>query len=241
MLQKLRGIVLHHINYGETSIILNLYTDLKGRLAVIIPGAKGKKRNKRIGLYHNLSILDLEVYFRESRDLQQIKEAKTVLPLAGITADPVKSTVSLFLSEILYRTIREEESNPELFSFLENSIRYFNIAEKGIANFHLYILVHLTRFLGFFPQDNHQSDEDWFNLRAGRFSKFPPESSSRLGQDSSALLAKLLRSNLDQTNNIRLNRDQRNELLSGMVDYYRLHLDGMGEIKSFGVLKEIFD
>lgn len=241
MLHKLRGIVLHHINYGETSIILHLYTDKKGRVSVIIPGAKGKKKNKRIGLYHNLSILDLEVYFKESRDLQQIKEAKAVIPLAGITSDPVKSTVSLFLSEVLYRTIREEEANSDLFSFLENAIMYFNIADSGIANFHLYMMVHLTRFLGFFPMDNHQSDEDWFNLRAGRFSSFPPESPSRLKQDSSALLAKLLRSNLEEVNSIRLNRDQRNELLKGMLDYYNLHLDGMGEIKSYGVLKEIFN
>ena len=241
MLQKLRGIVLHHINYGETSIILHLYTNHRGRISIIIPGAKGKKKNKRIALYHNLSILDLEVYFKESRDLHQIREARAVIPLSGITSDPVKSTVSLFLSEILYRSIREEESNPELFSFLENSILYLNIAEKGIANFHLYMLVHLTRFLGFFPVDNHHSEDDWFNLRAGRFSSFPPESSSRLNQEPSALLAKILRSNLEEASGIKLNQTQRNDLLTGMLNYYNMHLDGMGEIQSYRVLKEIFD
>ena len=240
MLQKLRGIVLHHINYGETSLILHIYTDKKGRISVIIPGAKGRKKNKRIGLYHNLSILDLEVYFKSSRELQQIKEAKAAIPLAGLMADPVKSTVSLFLSEILYRTLKEEEANTELFSFLENSIRYFDLADNGVANFHLYMLVHLTRFLGFFPMDNHQSDEDWFNLRSGKFASFPPESSSRLEQQESILLAQLIRSNLEEVNSIKLNRNQRNELLTGLINYYKLHLDGMGEIKSYGVLKEIF-
>jgi len=241
MLQKLRGIVLHHINYGETSIILHLYTDLKGRIAVIIPGARGKRRNKRISLYHNLSVLDMDIYFKSSRELQQIKEAKPIVPLAGITADPIKSTISLFLSEVLYRTLKEEEANPELFVFLEASIRYFDLAEKGTANFHLYVLVHLSRFLGFFPVDNQESKDDWFDLHTGRFSAFPTESSSRFDQSSSALLAKILRSNLEEVNSIPLNRNQRNDLLSGLLEFYKLHLQGMGEIKSYGVLKEIFD
>jgi DNA repair protein RecO (recombination protein O) len=241
MLQKLRGIVLHHINYGETSIILHLYTDLKGRVSVIIPGAKGKKRYKKISLYHNLSILDLEIYFKSSRELQQIKEAKPSVPLPGITADPIKSTVSLFLSEVLYRTLKEEEANPELFDFLENAIRYYDLADNGIANFHIFILVHLTRFLGIFPMDNHTSDEDWFNMKAGSFSSFPPESSSRMDQGSSKLLARLMRSDLDEVNSLRLNRTQRNDFLAGILDYYKMHFQGMGEIMSYGVLREIFE
>lgn len=241
MLQKLRGIVLHHINYSETSLILHLYTDQKGRISVIIPGARGKRKNKKISLYHNLALLDIEVYFKTSRDLQQIKEAKAIVPMAGLTGDPIKSTIALFLSEILYRTLKEEEANPELFSFLENSLKYFDLAEEGIANFHLYVLIHLTRFLGFFPVDNKINEGDWFDLRAGRFSSLLPEGSNRLNTDVSSLLAKFLQANIEEANTIKIKRQQRNDLLEALLEFYNIHMPEMGEIRSFKVLKEIFD
>lgn len=240
MLQKLRGIVLHHINYGETSIILYIYTEQKGRLAIIIPGARGKRRNKKISLYHNLAILDLEIYYKDSRELHQIKEARPVLPMSSITGDPVKSSIALFLAEVLYRTLKEEEANPDLFSFLENTIQYFEMAHEGIANFHLYMLINLTRFLGFFPVDNHKDKTDWFNLRSGQFSPLPPEASDRLKPAVAALLAKFMHSDLDEAVSIKLNHNQRNEMLSGMLEFYSIHLQGMGEIKSYSVMREIF-
>ncbi len=241
MIQKLRGIVLHHINYGETSIILHLYTDHRGRISVIIPGARGKRKNKKISLYHNLSLLDMEVYYKESRELQQIKEAKPIIPLTGLTSDPIKSTIALFLSEVLYRTLKEEEANPELFDFLENSVRYFEMTEEGLANFHLHTLVHLTRFLGFFPLNNFQDKGDCFDLRSGQFSLNPPDPSNSLDPQTAKLLSKLINSSLVEANSIRLNHDIRNNLLSGLLKFYKMHLSGMGEIRSYGVLKEIFE
>ncbi len=241
MLQKLRGIVLHHINYGETSLILYLYTNQKGRISVIIPGARGKRKNKKISQYHNLALLDLEVYYKTSRDLQQIREAQLVVPMAGLTSDPVKSTMALFLAEILYRTLKEEEANPELFAFLENALKYFELATEGVANFHLYLMIHLTRYLGFFPVDNHQKESDWFDLRAGQFTTLPPEAPYRLDPSISALLARFLRSNLGETIAIKINRHQRTDLLAGLLDFYKTHLSGMGEIRSYQVLKDIFD
>ncbi len=241
MIQKLRGIVLHHFNYGETSIILHLYTDQRGRLSIIIPGARGKRKNKKISLYHNLSILDLEVYYKESRELQQIKEAQPVIPLTGLTSDPVKSTMALFLAEVLYRTLKEEEANPELFSFLENSLRYFELCEGGTANFHLYVLIHLTRFLGFFPVNNRQNQDDYFDLRNGCFSSNPPEYSNSLNPPTASLLSQFINSNLEEANSIPLNRKLRNDLLSGLLDFYKIHLSAMGEIRSYAILKEIFD
>jgi DNA repair protein RecO (recombination protein O) len=240
MLLKVRGIVLHHINYSESSLILHLYTDQKGRMAIIVPGARGRRKNKKISLYHNLSLLELEVYYKDSRDLQQIREARPEIPMSGVTGDPVKSTIALFLAELLYRTLKEEESNPDLFSFLENSISFFEMTDDGTANFHLWFMLHLTRFLGFFPHDNHIDEGEWFNLRSGRFTTFPPEAGSRLEPRVSDTLAQFLRSGLQEAISIPLNRNQRNELLEGLLDFYRIHLQGMGEIKSYSVMQEIF-
>ena len=210
-------------------------------MSVIIPGARGKRKNKKISLYHNLALLDLEVYYKASRDLQQIREARPVLPMAGLTSDPIKSTMALFLSEIFYRTLKEEEANPELFSFLENALRYFELAEEGIANFHLYMLIHLTRFLGFFPDGKQDEDDAWFNIRKDPLTKFPIEGPVRLDQSTSDLLVTFLASNLEETIEIKINRDQRNNLLETLLDYYRTHMPEMGIVRSHAVLKEIFD
>ena len=240
MLLKVRGIVLHHINYSESSLILHLYTDQKGRMAIIVPGARSRSKSRKISLYHNLSLLELEVYYKDSRELQQIKEARPEIPMSAVTGDPVKSTIALFLAELLYRTLKEEESNPDLFSFLENSISFFEMTDDGTANFHLWFMIHLTRFLGFFPYNNHQGEGEWFNLRSGRFTSFPPEAASRLEPGISDVLAQFLRSGLKEAISIPLNRKQRNELLSGLIEFYKIHLLGMGEIKSYSVLQEIF-
>ena len=114
------------------------------------------------------------------------------------------------------------------------------MADENTANFHLWFMVHLTRFLGFFPHDNHLGKEEWFNLRSGRFTSFPPEAASRLEPKTSLLMARIMRSNLEDTISIPLNRQQRNDLLSGLLEFYGIHLQGMGEIKSYSVMQEIF-
>ena len=149
--------------------------------------------------------------------------------------------MALFIAEVLYRTLKEEEANPDLFTFLENSLRYFEMAEEGIANFHIYIMLHLTRFLGFFPVNNHQKNTDYFDMRSGHFTATPSDFSSKLEPSAAVLLSKLMNSNLQEAGSIPLNRNLRNSLLESLLEYYSIHLPGMGEIRSYAVLKDIFD
>lgn len=240
MIQKVRGIVLHHLNYGDSSIIVHLYTDLYGRQSVMIKGARGQRKNRTVSLYHPLALLDIEFYYKENRDLQQIREARPITPLQGIISDPLKNTVALFLAEVLFRSLREIESNRALFDFLNTSIQYFDLIDQGASLFHLHFLTNLTRYLGFRPELPKEEGDYWFDLESGKFSVIKPFHAMRLDPGATKQLQLLLETPVDQLASLKIPRKDRNLLIESLLDYYGLHLEGMGEVKSFAILKSIF-
>ncbi len=241
MIQKLQGIVLHHLNYGDTSIIAQVYTNLLGRQAIMIKGARGSRKNRKISLYHPLALLDLDLYYKENRDLHQIREAHPNPPLQGIMADPAKNTVAIFLAELLYRTLKEKEANANLFGYLSNSIQYYDLMESGTPLFHLHLMVHLTRFLGFQPEAVRHSEQDWFDLIEGKFVPQQTFHNQILVPEMANHFFLLLTTPLDQLGSLSIKRANRILLLERLIDYYQIHFEGLGEIKSFPVLKAVFE
>jgi DNA repair protein RecO (recombination protein O) len=241
MLHKTRGLVLHTIKYTDNSVISHIYTENFGRKSFMISGARGKRSSARINLLQHLSILDMEVYIKQTRDLQRVKEIRLHQPFSSLPYHPVKNTVALFVSEILYKTLQEEESNPNLFSWLINAIMILDLTGSGYANFHLLFMLGLTRYLGFFPRGNYSESAEYFDLENGRFTGGKPGHPHFIPPPVSRALAGLMGCSFEEMGRIRLNSELRNVLLTGILDYYRYHLPGMGKIKSFPVLKEIFE
>ena len=114
------------------------------------------------------------------------------------------------------------------------------MSDEKTANFHIYLLLHLSRLLGFFPVQNHAEDNEWLDLRNAQFKSFPP-ASERLEPELASLLRYFMESNLQSACELSNTRIQRNKLLEALLEYYSIHLPGMGEIKSYGILKEIFE
>jgi len=241
MIEKTLGIVLKQIKFGETSIIAHLYTRRWGRIGILVPGARRSSKNRKAHLFQPLTILELEVYFKANRDLQKIKEVKNHSPFMHLTGDPVKSSVALFLAEILNKTLREEESNEELFDFLDSHIQFLDITDQGIANFHLYFLLRLSRHLGFNPGVPPAKSGLWFDLSIGSFTTIPPLHDAFLTPELTALLIRFLSVQASDLASIIVDRDKRMELLDGILRYYYLHLEGLGEIRSHQVLHALFD
>ncbi len=238
-LQKTKGIVLHHIKYGETSIIATIYTEEFGRQAYIVKGARSKKTKLKANMFQPFFHLDMEVYHKPGRDLQSIKEAKNYLPIFNIYNSIKKSTVCLFLSEVLYKSLREEEKNKELFSFISNSIRYLDGAEGFPLNYHLVFMLHLSRFLGFYPNGNYSDQNAIFDLKEGHFVQSIPDHKHYMSKHESFCFWELLNAEYDSDitfPSIKL----RPLLLDEILDFYRLHHDRIGEIKSLEVLREVF-
>ncbi len=222
MLHKTNGIVLHHINYGDTSIIAYIYTDLFGRQAFIVNGVRNRKSKVKLNLFQPLSIVELNIYFKENREIQRIKDIRFLMPQYEIPSQIVKSSIALFIAEILYKTLREEEQNKPLFDFLLHAIQLLDSTGEGVNNFHLIFLVQLSKFLGIFP------DETFI------YSYGSNESERRV-------LHELINSSLQSLDKFKINNSIRNSLLTKLLDHFQLHLEGMGQINSFLILKEIFN
>ena len=240
MIHKVRGIVLHHVKYGESSAIINIYTDLFGRQAYLVNSIKGKGSRYRSNLLQPLTLLEMEVYHKEGRELQRLKEIRNYIPYRSIPFNPYKSSQAMFLAEVLYRSVREEDPTPGLFEFLEHSLQILDISEEYILNFHLFFLVQLTKYLGFYPQNNFNQQNCGFDMRNGQFSDTFTLHPDFFDSESSNLLHQLLGMTFNDGLKLSINQDVRVRFLDNMMDYFRLHVQGFGKVKSLYVLHEIF-
>ena len=118
MLKRTRGIVLGHIKYKESSIIVKVFTEEFGSSSFIVNGVRSSKSKGKAALYQPLTLLDLVIYYKESKELMRISEAKMASSFSEIPFDPVKRTIGMFLTEFLSKTLREEQANRSLFEFL---------------------------------------------------------------------------------------------------------------------------
>ncbi|MFC2113594.1 DNA repair protein RecO [Bacteroidota bacterium] len=240
MIQKVKGIVLHHIKYKESSAILYIYTDQFGRQAYLVNSIRGKKTKFSSNLLQPLTLLEIEAYYKEGKDLQRLKEMRNYIPYRTIPIDHIKSSQVLFLAEVLYKVLREEEPNKELFEFLEHSLQLLDVSDDGMVNFHLIFLVQLTKFLGFYPENNFGGKNTGFDMRNGQFSDGTGIHPDYFDKSSSVLLNKLLETGFGKIMQISVNQDIRVKFLENMMDYYNLHIQGFGTLKSLSVLNEIY-
>jgi DNA repair protein RecO (recombination protein O) len=239
MLQKTKGIVLHYIRYSESSIVAHMYTDLFGRQSFICSGIKGKNSKHRLVYFQPLSLVEMDVYAKQKSELYRIKEIKNDHPLYHITGDMVKSSIALFLSELLYKTLNEGEPNPRLFSFLHSSVQLLENLDEGVSNFHLVFIIQLSKHLGIFPQADFEdmsgttrSSKNDFASEERFFTSFSQKIKEKFGQ--------IYTLSFRQISEIKLNHAERAEMLGYLMEFYKLHFNSLGSIKSLAVLQELF-
>ncbi|MDR1023233.1 MAG: DNA repair protein RecO [Prevotellaceae bacterium] len=238
---KLRGIVLHSIKYGETSVIAYIYTDLQGRQTYIINGVRGATQRRKSSLIQPLFLLDIEAYPERRRGAMcRMKEFCANVPLQSLPFDVHKSVIALFIGEVLYKLIREEEQNEALFDFLHRHILLLDEMQHGVSGFHLYFLAQLAQHLGFLPGNAHSAEYPYFDMQNGVFVPFAPQHSAFMDKPTSALLGMLIGAKLDDLQHIRASREQRNLLMRSLLDYYCTHLGMANPIRSLAVLEEVF-
>lgn len=240
MLHKTRGIVLRTVNFSNTSIITTVYTEEFGVQNYLIKGAKRKTSSIKANLFQPLFLLDLVVYKKEKKKLQTIKEASMETHFVSIPADPSKTSILFFLNEILLKCLQEEENNPELFSFLHESMQTLETAEKNISNFYLIFLIRLSRFLGFYPQGKYSETHLFFDLQEGVFANTEPLHPEYLTQENSKTFNRLMVSTYYSMDALILSATERKSILNILLRYYNLHLSNMGSITSHKVLEQVF-
>ncbi|MBE0640696.1 MAG: DNA repair protein RecO [Bacteroidales bacterium] len=232
-----RGLVLHRLRYSENSLIVRIYTEKLGLRSYMVRNARSKKGGHTAALFSALAMLELVVYEREGRDLQHLREVRLEKPYLSIHFNEARHAILLFINEILYRCIREEEANPLLFSFIHEQLDQLDRPEVPVSNFHLAFLIELSRFLGFGPVNDYDTAHPYFNMREGRFAYGPSGAEGLLEPVLSQWMARLMAQGADLPNP---GRGIRSALLCKLLDYYRYHLEGMGEVRSLQVLEQVF-
>ncbi len=234
------GIVLHFIKYGESSVITTIFTREFGRQSYIVNASRSRKSKNKAGLLQPCFLVDIEAYQKKTRDIQRIKTLKINRVYQNIPFDITKSTQAIFLAEILYKTIHEQESYPELFDFIKNALQYFDLMEDGWSNFHLFFLLRLSEYMGFMPDTTKVGIEGWFDMRKGAIVPFEPPHPMYANKEITQYLIQLSQLKINELNQLKISRSMRDSLLSTLLNYYQLHFEDLGEIKSIKVLKEIF-
>jgi DNA repair protein RecO (recombination protein O) len=232
MLNKTRAIVLHHVKYGESSLVLTLYTAEMGRIACMVNGVRSRKSRFPITLFQPLTLLDVDLYYRQNREIQRVKEVSCPVHYHTIPFNISKNTIALFLAEVLYLALREEESNPPLFSFMYHAFQLLDTRDEGYSLFHVWFMLHLTRHLGFFPPDSE--------FQHGIVSPFELPVFGTLSPGASSALTKIAANAQGPPEQLHLSNQDRSMLLESLIRYYTVHLDGFSRLKSYAVLQEVF-
>ncbi|GAB4130990.1 MAG: DNA repair protein RecO [Bacteroidia bacterium] len=240
MLFRTKGIVLHSLHYSDNRIIVKVYTEAFGLESFIATISRSKTAKLRIAMFQPLSQLDLVVTRKESGRLGTVKEANAAFPYQFMHTDIVKMSVAMFLSEFLYKTIREEEKNGELYSFLEKSLQILDLQQEGVANFHLMFLVKLTRYFGFYPKQQDGGNH-FFDMKEGVFRSQQPAHPLWADAQETAWILQLMNTGFENIQNIHLNAEARRRVLQRLLQYYELHLQGMGNIQSHEVLETVLE
>lgn len=242
MYQKLTGIVLHTLKYNDTSNIVDIYTEQVGRASFLVKIPRSRKSGVSSVLFQPLTMVELEADVRPTSNLHRIREAKQLYPFRSLPYHPYKSSIAMFLSEFLYRALKEEASNEPLFAYLTYSIRWLDECEgRPFSNFHLVFLMRLSRFLGLYPNVEDYTEGCYFDMLNACFTPFLPKGGAFLKPDEASRIRLLLRMNYETMHLFGMNRMERNRCLLVINDYYRLHLPDFPVLRSLDVLKELFD
>lgn len=236
---KIQGFVLQNIRYGETSLVVRMYTLNNGLQSYIVKGVRGKASRYHAALFQPMTFLSFVQYGKpHPGGLAFLKDVELAYVYQTIPFVMNKSAILIYLSELLSRTLTQQERNENLYGFISQSVRWLDLVESGYANFPLYFTIELSRFLGFYPQSNYQP-QAFFDMMEGQFVMSQPVHPYCFDRDESSLLSRLLNCGIDNLSSVVMTGVQRNALLDGILTFMRLHAPVLTGVQSHEVLKEV--
>ncbi len=238
MLHKVRGIVLKTTNYSESSVIVQVLTDKFGMQSYLINGVKKPKAKIKMNMLQSLHLLDMVVYHKANTNIQRVSEVRQT-PFRSIPYDMVKTSIVIFLNEVLYKSIRQQSADEDLFDYIFNSVAWFDEVVEISPNFHLSFLLKLTRFLGFAPNEKRRTDQVYFDLQEGEFFSRVPIHANYLQLDDALQFILLFNTPLEKNSEIKLANSQRRFLLDKILVFYTLHTASFGVVQSHKILETL--
>ena len=233
-----KAIVLSTIKYGDTSLIVKCFTEVEGIKTYLIKGLfKSKRGAIKVAHFQPLTQLQIVANHNTKGNLNNIKEVRVLHHYKSLYTHIIKQSIVLFISEILTTTIKEEERNRDLYQYLETNFIWLD-THHSVANFHLFFLLNLTRFLGFYPDTSNQHLEG-FHLLEGKFT-FSTHQKEIIKNEKLIQFKKLLGIQFDAIEKVSFNKQERQQVLQIIIQYFKLHLEGFKNPKSLSILETVF-
>ena len=237
----IQGIVLQSIRYGDTSLIVKVFTRSLGLRSYMVKGAFNRNSKSRAALFQNLHLINyVEAGKPNKSSLGYMKDVQLATVYQSIPFVMNKSAILMYVSELLSKTITEQEQNEPLYNFIERSMLWLDLVHQDYANFPLFFTLELTRHLGFYPKANHESGY-CFDMMEGSFIHDYPLHPYYFDAEDAQLLSQLLNAGIDETCRIPLHVSQRRSLLDGLIVFMRLHAPVMNDFHSHEVLKTVLE
>lgn len=241
MYVSIHGIVLNTIRYSDRQNIVRVLTEEMGLLSCAVAQGGGKGARRLASVLMPLSLVEAEARILPGRDLATLRDVVRSHPLAAIYADPVKSAVAIYITELLVHTITGQQRDTALFRFVREGVITLEGLGSGVANFHLYFTFGLGALLGIRPDIDGYRQGDWFDMEGGTFGRNPSLRGSWLPPERARVIVLLARMRPDNLHLFRFSRGERGEVLDTMLAYFRLHNSSLGSLRSPEVLKQLFD
>ena len=238
---KTQGIVLQSLRYGDTSLIVKVFTREAGLKSYMVKGAFNRNAKNRVALFQNLHLINyIEVGNLKKATLGYMKDVQLKTVYHSLPFVMNKSAIVMYVSELLSKTLTDQEKNEPLYDFIEQSLLWLDLVEADYANFPLYFTLELTRHLGFYPKLNYVQDF-CFDMMEGQFAHDYPVHPYYFDHANAALLSRFLDAGIDEACRLPLNVVQRREMLDGIITFMRLHAPVMKCFKSHEVLKTVLE
>ncbi|MEO7307588.1 MAG: DNA repair protein RecO [Ferruginibacter sp.] len=242
MTHKTKGIVLRSIKYGETSLVVTIFTEMFGIQTYMVNGVRTSKRSSsKANHFQPTAILDLVVYHSDNRSMQRLKEFSWAVLYSTLLSDVIKNSIASFMAELIQKCLKQPEPNEDLFNFCSASFTELDQANKIVAaNFALFFTLHLAHFFGFRMTDNFSSDNQVLDLQEGVFIDHQPIHPYFMDGKNAELTAQLLKVMQPyELEEFKLNREIRRILLLRYLEYYALHIHDFGQMKTLMILHEV--
>ena len=238
---KTQGIVLQSLRYGDTSLIVKVFTRESGLKSYMVKGAFNRNAKNRVALFQNLHLINyIEVSNPKKATLGYMKDVQLKTVYHSLPFVMNKSAIVMYVSELLSKTLTEQEKNEPLYDFIEQSLLWLDLVETDYANFPLYFTLELTRHLGFYPKTNY-TESYCFDMMEGQFAHDYPVHPYYFDNANAIILSRFLDAGIDQACRLPLNVSQRREMLDGIITFMRLHAPVMKGFKSHEVLKTVLE
>lgn len=238
MTERTRGIVLRKVRYGDTGLIVDIFTEARGTVAFLArTGRTGRTRAQALA---PLALVEVAFRWRPQQSLQRLDEVQVARPYTTLDLDPVKASVALYVQELLYHALKHEVASEGLYRYVVEGLEWLDTHHEGLANFHLAFTLRLIWHLGLWPRVEGWHEGYMFDLKEGEMTDRKPTHPYWLTASDTERLPQISRMTLRNMRLYRMSRMQRNVILDALLAYYRLHVPEFPTLKSVEMLREVF-